>query len=154
MKNTLIKGAFALLMALALTGCGSAFHNGTEMTISSVKITGLPANPYAPGQNMVFSYNMGSKWVHDDATLFDGGTYTASVAADGSLTYNFSPALVITTPTLTFLMIDPAKGWNTYQIDKKHSGKKGGDGSVENLWSAGLTLTGKVSGDDVTWTLE
>jgi len=147
----------AALAGVLLTGCTHAFHNGTEMALGTVTVTGLPTNPYAPGQVLVFSYNTGSSWIHDDAALFADSKYRATVASDGSVTFTFSPALTITTATLTFLLIDPSKGWDVYQIDKKHSGKKGGDASVDNLWtgaSTPQTLVGTVSGDDVTWAFQ
>lgn len=157
MKNLMKLGVLVLLGLLA-AGCTNAFHNGTQMTVGSVKVTGLPANPYAPGQQMVFSYNMGSYWVHDKPALLSDTKYIASVAADGSLTYTFNPPLVITTPTLTFLLINAGATqlWGTFQVDKKHSGKKGGDASLENLWSGATsqTILGKVSGDDVTWSYQ
>ncbi len=156
MKTTWKTGVLVLFVSLLLAGCTSAFHNGTEMAIGSVKVTGLPANPYA-NQVMVFSYNLGSQWIHDNATLFADTKYRATTTADGSLTFTFTPPLEITTPTLTFLLINPDKGWDTFQVDKKHSGKKGGDASLDNQWTGAsnpLTIVGQVSGDDVAWTFE
>jgi hypothetical protein len=156
MKHTNTFGglALAILAALAFAGCGSALHNGTEMDVTSVMVTGLPANPYAVGQVMVFSYNKGTSWVHDDATEFASARFRAAVSATGTLTYSFSPPLQITTPTLVFLLIDPNKGWNTFQLDKKHSGGKGGDATLDSTWGGAInpvTITGTVSGDSVTW---
>ena len=156
MKNTMKIGVMLVLVGVLLAGCSNVFHNGTEMTVTQVKVTGVPANPYTSTVKMVFSYDTGSGWIHDAANKakFDSAMYQASRAADGILTYTFSPALVITTPTLKFLLIDTATGWGTFQLDKKHSGKKGGDATLDNNWSAGQKILGVVSGDDVTWSYE
>jgi len=163
MKNTMKIGALVLLVSMILTGCANVFHNGTVMALSQVKVTGLPANPYSAGKLMVFSYNLGSsKWVHDEPSLFADVKYRAAVSADGSLTYTFNPPLLISTPTLTFLLIDSGKVWGTFQLDKKVAGKKGGDVSLDNTWSGYdaakpekfQKVLGTVSGDDVTWAFE
>jgi hypothetical protein len=79
------------------------------------------------------------------------------VAADGSLTYTFSPPIIITDPILKFLLIDPGTNWSSMKIDKKVSGKSGGDVILDNNWGGSanpVTVTGTVSGDDVTWAIQ
>lgn len=148
----------ALLLVAVLAGCGSALHNGTEMAVERVTLTGLPSAVYAEGQVMVFSYNMGdSGWIHDDATLFAMPKYRGTVAADGSLVINFGTPIQIVTPVLEFLLIDPAKTWATLKIDLKHSGKNGGNVTLDNTWAGAASperILGVVSGDDVDWDYE
>ncbi|MBN1242726.1 MAG: hypothetical protein JXA15_08470 [Spirochaetales bacterium] len=160
MKHTTIFAALLLVAVAVLSGCGSVLHNGTEMAIERVTLTGLPSAVYAEGQEMVFSYNMGDAgWIHDDANaaLFAMPKYRASVAADGSLVFNFGSPIEIVTPTLTFLLIDPDKTWATLKIDLKHSGKSGGDVVLDNTWAGAAAperVLGVVSGDDVAWDYE
>jgi hypothetical protein len=156
MKTTMKLGTLVLLIGLVLSGCTSAFHNGQQMQVGAIKLTGLPSGVYAAGQKMAFSYNDGNgNWIHGTPALLSDPRWSADVAADGSWTLNFSPALVITTAQLQFLLIDPTMNWNTLKIDKKVSGKSGGDVYLDNKWdSRTWTLTGKVSGDDVTWDFE
>lgn len=150
--------AAVLVLALVLTGCTHAFHNGTEMAISKIEVKGLPST--YKGVEMVFSFEGGGgngKWVHDVPSLFDGDTYKATVAADGTWTKTLSPVVIHNLATLKFIMIDKAKNWDTYQVDKKHSGKKGGDVVLDNLWTGAAspkTLVGTVKGDDVDWAFE
>ena len=159
MKNTLKLGV--LLLALLLSGCTSALHNGTVMNITQVKITGLPTNPYTPGLRLIFDYCIdftGDKWVHSvPANLTDNTkpayAYSAPVAADGSWTVNLSPPLQITSGQLKFLVVDwgnVTPSWNTIKIDKKVSGKSGGDVILDNPWAT-TTVVGVVAGDNVTW---
>jgi len=56
MKYTMKTVAWLLAASAILTlgGCGHVLHNGTEMDIAEVKLTGLPADPYA-GVTMVFT---------------------------------------------------------------------------------------------------
>ncbi len=158
MKHTTVYAVLLVAAIAVLSGCGSALHNGTEMAIERVTLTGLPSAVYAEGQEMVFSYNMGDDgWIHDDATLFAMPKYRASVAADGSLVFNFGTPIEIVTPTLKFLLIDPAKTWATLKIDLKHSGKSGGDVELDNTWAGAAAperILGVVSGDDVAWDYE
>jgi len=158
MNFTKIAGLLALVALIA--GCGNALHNGTEMDVSSVVVTGLPTATYPPGTAMVFSYCMNVSsdlWVHSTTTDFTNAKYTASVAANGSLTYTFSPPVIITDPILKFLLIDPGTNWSSMKIDKKVGGKNGGDVILDNNWGGvanPVTVKGVVSGDNVTWTIE
>ncbi len=151
MKN-ILRGGILILLVAALSGCGSAFHNGTEMRLSSISVKGLPANIYS-GKEMVFSYNTGGGWIHDKPALFTSGDYGAVVDSNGDWIVTFSPPLVVTTSTVTFLLIDTGKNWDTYKVDKKHSGKSGGDVILDNPW-APATIVGVVNGDNVEWTVE
>jgi hypothetical protein len=158
MKNSMRLGVFVLLVGLVLGGCTSAFHNGTQMTVAKVMVTGLPAGVYPAGQQLVFSFNDGNgNWIHDIDTV---GTkivapdYTAAVAADGSWTLTLSTPLVVATGQIQFLLIDPTKNWNALKVDKKVSGKSGGDVYLDNTWGKNVSIVGKVSGDDVTWDIE
>jgi hypothetical protein len=143
-----------LCAVLLFTSCGNFLHNGTEMAITEVSITGLPA--VYDGKTMVFSYNDGSQWIHDDTDpggRWEDPYYQATVAG-GVLTFNFTPPLEITTPDLTYLIIDTGKNWDNLKIDKKHSGKSGGDVVLESTWGgigSPETIVGSVSGDDVNW---
>lgn len=151
-KKIKLAALFALVI-FTLSSCDNAMHNGTEMLVSKVVLTGLPTNPYSDGQEMIFSYNNGSSWAHDDISNVDP-IFIREVDADGTLTYTFTEPLVITTPELVFLLIDPAKQWDTMQIDTKHSGGKGGNAELANKWSGSLNpqiVEGTVEGDDVTW---
>lgn len=155
MKHLTTWGVVALL-SLVLSGCGNAFHNGTEMKLTSVTVKGLPSSPYSTGTQMYFDVCLDQSadiWVHTNFAAAGNEKYLGTVSADGTLTYSFSPALVVTTATLKFLLIDPAKNWNVVKIDKKHSGKSGGDVVLDNPWST-TTLVGTVKGDDVTWNFE
>lgn len=151
MKNIVRGGLLALLLG-ALMGCGNAFHNGTQMNLSSVSVTGLPASIYS-GTEMVFSYDTGGGWIHDKPALFTSGEYSAVVDANGDWTVTFSPPLVVTTAQLTFLLVDAGKNWDTYKVDKKHSGKSGGDVIIDNPWTS-ASIKGVVNGDTVDWTVE
>ena len=128
MKKTMKLGALVVWLGLVLAGCTSAFHNGTQLTVATVKVTGLPAGVYAAGQLMVFSFNDGNgNWIHDIDAV--GGKivspkFTAAVAADGSWTLNFSPFITVTSGQLQFLLIDPTKNWNTLKVDKKVRDRK------------------------------
>ena len=57
------------------------------------------------------------------------------VDANGDWTMTFSPPLVVTTAQLTFLLVDSGKNWDTYKVDKKHSGKSGGDVIIDNSYN-------------------
>lgn len=149
--------AMAFSAALALGGCGNILHNGTEMDLAKITITGLPANPFAEGQTMVFSYDTGNGWIHDSGTLFASPTYSANVT-NGSLTYSFNPPLVIQTPVLQFLLIDPGKNWQTLQLDNAW-GAAAAFNNVQftNIWKGSgdpVTVLGAVSGTSLTWTLQ
>ncbi len=151
-KKIKLAALFALVI-FALSSCDNALHNGTEMIISQVVLTGLPENPYAEGQEMIFSYNDGTKWVHDDIANADD-IFISTVDADGTLTFTFPDNLLITTPVLQFILIDPDTQWDSFQIDTKHSGGKGGDVELDNKWSGSSNpqvIEGTVDGDDVTW---
>ena len=155
MKNTMKLGTLVLMIALTMTGCTSAFHNGTQMTVSSIQVTGLPSGVYAAGQRMAFSFNDGNgNWIHGTPALLSDPKWSALVAADGSWTLNFSPNLVVTSGQLQFLLIDPTTNWNTLKVDKKVSGKSGGDVYLDNTWGSGVVITGVVVGDDVTWSIQ
>jgi len=158
----------ALLVALVVlvSGCTSALHNGTVMKITQVKLTGLPTDPYAPGTKLVFDFCIdwtADKWVHstpsyltDSSTANPYSNLVAAVASDGSWTVNISPPLQITSGQLKFLIVDwgnVTPSWNTMKIDKKVSGKSGGDVILDNPWST-TTVQGVVSGDSVTWTYQ
>lgn len=150
--KSILRGGFLILLAVALSGCGNAFHNGTEMTLSGISVTGLPSSIYG-GTEMILSYDTGGGWIHDKPALFDSGTYSGTVDANGDWSVTFSPPLTITTSTVTFLLIDAGKNWGTYKIDKKHSGKSGGDVILDNPW-APASITGVVDGENVNWTIE
>lgn len=153
MRNRVIKLLISFIVSLLLFSCGNTLHNGTEMTISQVTLTGLPTSVYAEGQEMVFSYNDGVTWVHDD-DRFEDATYISTVDANGDITYSFDPVLEITTPELVFLLIDPDKNWDQLQIDSSHSGKKWGDVSLDNQWTGTLNplvIEGVVNGDSIDW---
>jgi hypothetical protein len=144
-----------LVGAFLLASCGNALHNGTEMGISTVTLTGLPA--IYEGKVMVFSYDDGSQWVHDDTDpggRWEDPYYHATVAG-GNLTFTFAPPLEITTPVLKFLLIDyPGKNWDSIKIDKKHSGMSGGDVELDSTWGgigSPEDILGVVIGDDVEW---
>lgn len=152
----MIRGGFLILLLAALSGCGSAFHNGTEMAVSSVTITGLPTGIYA-GREMVFSYNTGGGWIHDKPAEFTSGKFAGTVTATGDWTLTFNPPLQVVTATVDFLLIDSGKNWDTYKIDKKHSGKSGGDVVLDNTWAGAANpaaFKGVVNGDNVEWTVE
>ena len=54
-------------------------------------------------------------------------------------------------------MIDSGKNWDTYKIDKKHSGKSCGDVVLDNTWAGAAnpaSFIGVVNGDNVEWTVE
>ena len=156
-KTHFLAGWATLLLTLGLlTSCDHVLHNGTSMAISQVKLIGLPSSPYAAGTSMVFSYNTGNGWIHDQDSTFTDAKYSAKVLADGSWTLNFSPALLLTASQLQYLLIDAGKNWNTMKITKKISGQSGvgDDGLMDNLWSgasAPTSLVGTVRGSDVTW---
>lgn len=156
MKN--LGKAAVLVLALILTGCGHAFHNGSEMAISKIEITGLPST--YTGVDLVFSFEGGGgngKWVHDNPTLFASDTYKATVAADGTWTKTLSPVLIHTGATLRFLLVDEGPNWDIYQLDKGHSGRKAGDVILDNTWTGAgspKTLVGRVKGIDVDWAFE
>jgi hypothetical protein len=158
MKHTTFIATLLLAAVAVLSGCGSVLHNGTEMAVERITLTGLPSAVYAEGQEMVFSFKQtDGVWIHDDATAFALAKYRASVAADGSLVYNFGTPLQIVTPTLSFLLIDPSKTWATLKIDTKHSGKSGGDVVLDNTWAGAASpvrILGVVSGDAVDWDYE
>ncbi len=159
MKHTTVFAVLILALAAVLSGCGSVLHNGTEMAIEQVKVTGLPASPYATGTILVFSYKQANGvWIHDDPVAKTDVRYRASVAADGSVTFSFGGTpLTIVTPTLTFLIIDTLPNWATFKIDLKHSGKSGGDVSLDNTWAGAASperVLGVVSGDAVDWDYE
>ncbi|HUX42150.1 MAG TPA: hypothetical protein VMV83_13370 [Rectinemataceae bacterium] len=149
--------ALAFLAALALGGCGNILHNGTEMDLAKLTVTGLPANPFAEGQTMIFSYDTGNGWIHDSGTLFADPTYAAKVT-NGSLTYTFNPPLVIKTPVLQFLFIDPGKNWQTLQLDNSWGAAAAFNNvNFTNIWKGAsdpVTITGTVSGASLTWTLQ
>ena len=152
----ILSGGFFILLLATLISCGNTFHNGTEMTVSKISVTGLPASIYA-GRSMVFSYDTGGGWIHDKPALFDSGTYSSVVTESGDWTVTFSPPLVVTTASISFLLIDSGKNWDTYKIDKKHSGKGGGDVVIDNTWGGLISPTsfnGVVNGDNVVWTIE
>lgn len=158
MKNMGKLATLVLALGLLATSCGNVFHNGTEMAISQIKIVGLPST-YS-GVDMVFSFEGGGgngKWVHDVPTLFDGNTYKATVGADGSWTKVLGSVLIHSSATLKFILVDEGKNWDTFQIDKKHSGRKGGDVILDNTWTGAgspKVLVGTVKGEDVNWTFE
>jgi hypothetical protein len=62
--------------------------------------------------------------------------------------------LVVTSGQLQFLLIDPTMNWNTLKVDKKVSGKSGGDVYLDNTWATDVTIAGTVSGDDVNWVIQ
>ncbi|MBN2616703.1 MAG: hypothetical protein JXR64_00175 [Spirochaetales bacterium] len=142
-----------IITLLGLSSCSNELHNGTEMVVSQVTVTGLPSSTYPEGQQMVLSHYDGTVWGHD-GDRFTDSTFIGTVTAEGTLTYNFSPALEITTPEFSFLLIDPDKTWDSLKIDTKHSGLSGGDIELENLWTGSLNpvvVEGVVDGDSVTW---
>ncbi|HZK20623.1 MAG TPA: hypothetical protein VFC68_07860 [Treponemataceae bacterium] len=148
--------ALALVCALfiGVSSCGNDLHNGTEMTISKVEITGLPTDVYA-NVDMMFSYIMPSgDWVHD--TPGAQAANTATVNATGTYELNFSPALEFQQAQLQFLLIDTATDWDNKKIDTKHSGKDGGDVTLANMWSGieEKTVLGVVDGDNVNWSFK
>lgn len=151
------KWGVILALVLGLTACGNAFHNGTEMKLTSVTVKGLPASPYAAGKQLYFDLctnQSADLWVHSNSfSAPDASTYLGTVDASGTFTVTFSPALTITTATLKFLIIDNPANWNVVKIDKKHSGKSGGDVVLDNPWST-TALVGTVKGDDVNWNFE
>jgi hypothetical protein len=152
----LVRWGWLILLITALIGCGHVFHNGTEMAVSSVEVSGLPVSLYKD-VTMVFSYDTGGGWIHDIPTEFNSGNYSAKVDANGNWKVTFSSPLIVKTASLTFLLIDKDKNWNTYKVDKKHSGKSGGDVMLDNTWAGAanpVQIKGVVNGDDVEWTLE
>ena len=157
MKNMGKLAALLLALGLLATSCGNVFHNGTEMAISKIKVVGLPST--YNGVDLVFSFEGGGgggKWVHDVPSIFNASTYKATVS-NGTWTKTLSPVLVHSGATLRFILVDKDKNWDTYQVDKKHSGKKGGDVILDNQWTGSgspLTLVGTVKGDDVDWAFE
>lgn len=167
MKHTYKLGMslLGLLAALVLASCGSILHNGTEMDISSVTLGSLPPDVYPVGQTLIFDfcYSVSSDtWVHNGmpAELTNPSSiYASTVQADGSITWNFSTPLIVKDSVLKFLIVDNKNppSWNTMKIDKKVSGKSGGDVIFDNAWCGvadPVTVTGVVSGDDVNWTLQ
>ena len=161
MKHTWKLVTVVLLVGLVASGCTHALHNGTEMLITKVKLVGLPSAPYSTGTKMVFDYCIditADYWVHSAGNAdFTNAKFIGTAAANGTMTFTFTTPLSIQTPQLKFLLINPGKDWGTMKIDKKHSGKSGGDVIIDNKWSGStqlLTLTGTVSGDDVNWVLE
>ena len=151
-KKIKLAALFALVI-FALSSCDNSMHNGTEMLISEVVLSGLPDDPYAVGQEMIFSYNDGTKWVHDDLTDYDA-KFLSTVDADGTITFTFTENLMITTPVLQFILIDPDTQWDSFQIDTKHSGGKGGDVELDNKWSGSSSpqiIEGTVDGESITW---
>lgn len=127
-----------------------------DRLISQVSLSGLPSTPYTPGTTMIFSYQIvegWGGWVHDDLSTFNDARYAATVQADGSLTFTFSPPLAVSTPSLQFLLIDSGKNWETLKIDRKHSGFSGGDGILTPEVGT-KSVVGVVNGDLVDWSLQ
>lgn len=161
MKN-IIKITVLLLVTLSLfVSCGNDLHNGTQMNVTSVTVTGLPTNTYTDGAAYVFSFKMNDgNWVHDTASWSDA-KYRANVVVQdgtGSLTFTFGGSpIVITGPQLQFLIIDyPGKTWDSCKITDKIEGKSGNDVKLDNTWTGAanpVTVTGVVSGVDVEWTI-
>lgn len=155
MKTTVKLGALFLVLSLVLSGCTHALHNGTQMTITKVRVTGLPTGVYAAGQRMAFSFNDGNgNWIHSIPSQLSDPKWSALVDASGNWELDFSPALVFTAGQLQFLLIDPTQNWNTLKIDKKVSGKSGGDVILDNPWIPNVSVIGVVNGDDVTWSIQ
>ncbi|QEN03979.1 hypothetical protein EW093_04440 [Thiospirochaeta perfilievii] len=155
MNKKIKLAALLALVVFTLMGCDNALHNGTEMAISKVTVTGLPSDTYPEGKEMVFSYNRSSTdddWIHDD-DLFTDPYYSGTVNAEGTLTFNFSPALELTTPKLVFLIIDPDKTW-AIKIASNHSLDGGSNVELDNTWAGALNpeeVEGVVDGDSVNW---
>lgn len=153
----IIRGSFLLLLLGALISCGNVLHNGTEMYLKSIEVTGLPTSIYN-GTKMVFSYDTGGGWIHDKYSEFESGKYSATVDANGRWFLEFDGlGEKITTASVTFLIVDQGKNWDTTKIDKKHSGKGGGDVILDNTWGgagAPAKFKGVVNGDNVEWTVE
>jgi hypothetical protein len=151
------KWAVVAMVALVLAGCGNAFHNGTQMNLTSVTVKGLPSSPYAPGTQLYFDLCLNQSadlWVHSNNFAYvDAPKFLGTVDASGTFTVTFSPAMVVTSATIKFLLIDNPPNWNVLKVDKKHSGKSGGDVVLDNPWST-TALVGTVKGDDVNWNFE
>ena len=160
MKHMKRLGGWALLVlaALALVGCGSAFHNGTEMVIKSITVTGLPANPFAPGQQLAFSYqDGGGNWTHGTTSLMKDPEYMSTVSANGTWSHTFPTPLLITTGQLTFLLIDPTENWGEFQVDNRVvTGTSYNNVVMPNNWqTSGVNIVGQVyNGTYVKWSYQ
>ncbi len=156
MKTKIKLAALFALVILTLSSCGNALHNGTEMVVSKVTLTGLPTDPYTEGLEMLFSYDLGNDvWLHGDEVLREETQYRGTVTADGSIIFTFSPALIILTPTLDFLIREYP---NFDDWSKKVSGKikdmQYANVIFDNTWAGSTVIyeiEGVVTGDDVAW---
>lgn len=160
MKRLILGAAACLLLLLSTTGCTNVLHNGTQMVVQSVTVTGLPSNPFAPGTQLAFSYNINNTnvWVHDTVANLTNSQWMSTVAANGSWTHTFTTPLVITSSQLTFLLIDPTQNWSVYQVDNRIiSGTSYNNVVLNNTWggsSSPVSIVGTVKGNDVTWTIQ
>jgi len=96
--------------------------------------------------------------VHDNAADYADPYYHATVQADGSLDFKFSPNIVCTQAQLQFLLINyPVKEWGTYKIGTHIKGADvtGGNVVLNNTWGGPtkpVTIIGATNADgSVTW---
>lgn len=150
MKKILIVIA-ALAVLIGATSCGTALHNGTQMAVGSIEVTGLPAS--MEGKTVEF---MG---------FWDGGSSASAkenqTIVDGKVTLVFDPPTVQEAPVLAFKVkpIAAHGDWLWAIGDKlRLGGDDVGNANVNNTWTGPLVIkkiVGKVNSDNsVTWTVE
>ena len=150
-----MKKIFIIIAVLAVlftaTSCGTGLHNGTQMAIGSIEVTGLPKS--MEGKTVEF---MG---------FWDGGTAAAAKESqkitDGKVTLEFDPPTIQSAPTLAFkikpIAADGDWAW-AIGTSLRLGGEDVGNIQVANTWTGPVDvkkIVGVVQEDNsVKWTVE
>ena len=150
MKKILYVLAAALAL-FAIAGCTTGMHDGTQMNVSKVVITNLPASMEGKTVELQGFWGTGSTAATSDQQKI----------VNGEVTLTLTSGQVQSAPKLEFKVkpIDADGGWD-WSIGEKLrlGGSDVGNASVNNTWTGPVIekmIKGVVNSDNtVTWAIE
>ena len=151
-----MKKIFIIIAVLAVlftaTSCGTGLHNGTEMAIGSIEVTGLPKS--MEGKTVEFKGFWGAGCT--EVVAKENQTIT-----DGKVTLEFDPPTIQFGPTLGFKIkpIDADGGWDwSIATSLRLGGPDVDNAQIANTWTGPVDakkIVGAVQEDNsVKWTVE
>ncbi len=148
MKKMLYVLAAAVAL-FAIAGCSTGMHDGTQMYIEKVVVTGLPASMEGKTVELMGFWNGGTPATTDQKKI-----------TSGSVTLTLATGQIQSGPSIEFKIkpIDPDGGWDWSIGTKLRLGGNDVDNAkVDNTWTGPASpkmIKGVVNSDNtVTWSV-